>query len=55
MAATLDRWPYRLTLLAWLLLTATLAACDNVDCTNIATTGCAGSTLYHVYERPGRD
>ncbi len=55
MAATHNRWPYRATLLAWLLLIASMTACDNIDCGNIATTGCAGSTLYHVYDRPARD
>ena len=56
MAATLDRWSYGLALLAGLLLIASMTACDNIDCTNIATTGCTGSTLHHVYDdRPPRD
>ena len=55
MAATLDRRSCRLRLLGWLLLITSMTACDNVDCSNIATTGCAGSTLYHVYDRPARD
>jgi hypothetical protein len=57
-ARNTDRWRYGAMLLAGLLLATTLTtvtACERMDCGNIATTGCAGSTLYDVYTRPGRD
>lgn len=62
MAPTIDRWLSGPTLLAWVLLVTTLmsvTACDPVDCTNIATTGCGGVSMRAYYDpydyRPSRD
>jgi hypothetical protein len=61
MAPTIDRWPVRATLLVCILLATALsvAACEKMDCANIATTGCTGSDLYDnyydYYNRPRRD
>jgi hypothetical protein len=60
MSHTIDTRPSGPTRRAWIalataLIAMTATACEKVDCKNIATTGCAGSTLYDVYARPPHD